>query len=118
MVIRVVADRVASAMDFREPVDVLLLEHATDGKEMEYTAVLLDPSRRLDSVALGVGVEVPFLIVPMGLIPRGIMPAHLQVEGDGHERFAVGIRPTGCESTCCLRMGGGECRPCAEPCTQ
>ena len=70
VVVGVVADRVAGLDDLLEPVDVLLLEHAADGEEVEHAAARLDAPARLDGVLLGLVVEVALLVVPVGRAPR------------------------------------------------
>src|SRR5207247_8337206 len=83
--------------------NILLLEYAADGKAVDHVPSLAHSAAGLYGVALGVGVEVTFLVVPVGLLPGGKIAAHLQVECDGHEGLAGQIVALGLISGCSLR---------------
>src|SRR5439155_10431621 len=89
MVVGVIANWVAGLNDFFQPVDVFLLQHPTDREAVDHSSLGLHPPAGLDGVFLGLGVQVPLLVVPMGLLPTREVAAHLQVERDGDEGLAL-----------------------------
>src|SRR5262249_14412319 len=85
MIVRVIPDRVPLADDLAKPADVFLLHRLSKREEMDDSAACLDPSRGLDRIPLRRGVEVPLLVVPVSVVPRRKVSAHLQVERDGDQ---------------------------------
>ena len=108
VVIRVVADRMPLGDDLPQPADVLLLHRLPQGEEVDDAATRLDPPRGLHGITLGRGVEVSLLVVPVGLVPGGEVPAHLQVERDGDQGLLRG------RSAARARAGPAVARPVAE----
>ena len=87
MVVGVIADGMAGLMEFFQPVHILLLEYLAHGEKVDHSAPRFDPARGLNGVAFGFFVEVPFLVVPMGVLPPREVSRHLEIQRDRDQRL-------------------------------
>ncbi len=72
-----------------EPGNVGLLEHAADAEIMDHAAAPADEFAGFGRVALGVGVEISLLVVPLHHAALGIVAAHLEVERERDPRLPL-----------------------------
>ena len=84
----------ASLDDLLQPIDIFLFEHPSDGEKVQHAAVRFDALACLDGVLLRLGVEIPFLVIPVRRFPRWEIAAHLQIERDSDE----GLLLIGCQA--------------------
>src|SRR6266850_2099193 len=94
-----------------QPLDIFLLQRPADDEEVDASAALLYSAGRFDGVRLRLRVEVALLIVPVRCFPGWKIAAHLQVERDGNERFALALCPERGPCTSRSRTGGKKSAP-------
>src|SRR5262249_10548978 len=87
MIIGEIADGMTLFIKLLEQIHVLLVKDLACNEEMHHATVGFDPSRRVEDIPLRLLVEVSFLVVPMSVLPLGEIAGHLEIEGDGDERF-------------------------------
>src|SRR5207244_1118648 len=85
MIVSVISDEVSRLADFLEPIYVFLFEYPADNEAMHRPAVGLDAPASFRRVFFGLGVQVAFLVIPVGVFPTGKVATHFQIEGDGDE---------------------------------
>jgi hypothetical protein len=71
-----------------EPVDVLLLKHASNAEEMDQAVACLDATGRLDGITLRFLVEQTLLVIPVRVFPLREIPGHFEVKRDCNQGLA------------------------------
>ena len=77
----------AGLMEFFQPVHILLLENLAHGEKVDHSAPRFHAARGLNGIAFGFVVEIPFLVVPMGVLPPREVPRHLEIQRDRDQRL-------------------------------
>ena len=81
-----VPHRVPQPDDLLQPADIFLLEHAPDSEEVNQSSTLFHAPGRRQRVLLHGLAEISLLVIPLGLVPGGIVAGHLQIDADRDER--------------------------------
>lgn len=84
--VHVIVGMVAHAMthfhNLLQPRNIRLLEDASNHKEVHLPGSRSHPAGRAHAIFFAVLVKIAFLVIPLRLLPGGIVGAHLAIESD------------------------------------